>query len=343
VGYDVSHHPLDLRFLEGTLLPALRTGGGEGLDDLRAHALRLARVRYVAKAWALGATKVEEPSAPLAPRVVTPKPSFMSRLLGRGERHEAAPAPMPPERTSRFDSDLHVWGRPFLVTADAPADISRQIDAWLEVAPDDADDLARAMLDGLERGLASRVEPELEGGMPTDEQFASFVAAALDPCREVLAAIDEGRTFRTADGDEVDPLDVAAQELPFALLRVASWFRPGWMDRGHVWPSLVLPKAGLAAPFEPLDVLASLRDAHPSLPAATKTTIALNYEVGGMLPADRVPHVLREIETRREAIADEASATSARKLVEALSDAAARGLAFVEATEIYSGPEGVLN
>jgi hypothetical protein len=344
VGFDVSHHPLDLRFVEGTLLPALRTG--EGLEELRTRALRLAHVRYVAKAWALGATKVEEPAPTrTATRTPTPKPSLLARLFGRNEATEAAPAPAPAheERVSRFDSDLHVWGRPFLVTADDVAGIGRQIDTWLEVAPDDADELARTMLDALEPGLSSRVSPDLGDGMRWVDQFASFVAAAMDPCREVLAAIEEGRTFRGASGEDIDPAEVAAQELPFALLRVAAWFRPGWMDRGHVWPSLVLPKADVSAPFEPADLVASVRAAHPSIPTPTKATIELNYEVGGMLAADRVPQVLRDVEAARGAVEREAGETSARKLVEALSDAAARGFAFVEATEVYSGPEGVLN
>ena len=66
--------------------------------------------------------------------------------------------------------------------------------------------------------------------------------------------------------------------------------------------------------------------------------------VGGMLRAEEVPLLRAALETERERLlAGGIDALSWQKLREALLDAETRGLPFLEATEIYSGPEGILN
>ena len=123
MGFDTSYHPLDLRFIHGTLVPALLSG--EGLAEIEASAARRAKVRYLAKAWALGSLRARDTARERASKAVPPLPDAppapaRSGLLGRlfGKPSPAAPrvdVVAPPAWLDRLDSDLHVWGRPYFI------------------------------------------------------------------------------------------------------------------------------------------------------------------------------------------------------------------------------------
>src|SRR6476620_1507355 len=81
MGYDISFHPVDVRLVQERVTPFLAgRGNDDDLDDLIADAVRQAKVRFRANAWGLG--------------VMQAKPG------------------------GAFDTRLHVWGRPFFVTAE---------------------------------------------------------------------------------------------------------------------------------------------------------------------------------------------------------------------------------
>ena len=126
------------------------------------------------------------------------------------------------------------------------------------------------------------------------------------------------------------------------------------MSRGYGWPSQLLQEAGVrpnpfraALPlFEPL--LAEL----PQIAKNLRPTITENYVVGGFVPAGEVAalqstftNALPGIQAyaRKLNAPPEAFDNDYRKIHEALHDARRRNLAFVEATELYSGVVGAIN
>ena len=353
MGFDTSYHPLDLRFIHGTLVPALLSG--EGLVEIEASAARRAKVRYLAKAWALGAlharygareraTKAAATAAMAASREPA-RPGLLGRLFGKATPEPRVDVVAPPAWLDRLDSDLHVWGRPYFITAGQPAEVSAAVDTWLAAAPEDAESLGRAMALRLAPELGPVTEPDFGAGLPSDEAFRTAVAEPMSACREVLRALEAGEMFAHPDGGELDPAELIGPDFVFLLARIASWFRPGWMDRG-AWPSQIFPEiAGASHGWEPATILlAPILERHPRVQPSLEATITSNYRVGGMLRPEDVPHLRAALEGERERlISCGLEASSWQKLREALLDAESRGLPFMEATEVYSGPEGVLN
>ena len=311
MGYDTSYHPLDLSLVADRLLPYLAGhGADDALDDLVARAVAIRKTRFRAKAWALGAHRVARDD-------------------------DALP----------WEPHLHLWGRPFLLVADTPERLAEDLRRYLDTRHDQVDALAREMLGRLDPALPDRVEPDRDGRLPGDEVLADSLATPLRLLRAAGVAVRAGRrTVRHPDGREFEAAPLFVQEVPFHLLRFAAALLPGWMSRGHTWPTRLLADAGLPATgFTASTALtALLREEFPDLDwPVPDATIVGNYMVGGLVPAERVGVAHGHLSRHRDAL--DGDPLEVRKLLEALAVAACLGTGFVEATEVYSGMTGELN
>jgi hypothetical protein len=320
VGYDVSFHPVDVELIRTRLIPFIR---GEGdIDDLVQRAVRLAKVRFRANAWGLGALD-----------------------CGKGEEKTAAMA-IP----DHFDSHLHVWGRPFFITDESPEDVSSSIDLYLAASPREVDGIARSMLHKLKPGLEKHVQPSTGGKLPSDNNLNRGLRARMEFLRAAYAALQRGETIEMND-EEVDAADALAGNVPLLVLDFAANFQPGWMARGYVWPTHLLSEAGLESDVEdlfgaPAYFLEPLSKEVKGLNYLDlEPTITSNYTVGGYVSPADVPKLRALLEDHRDRIleANEGCENDLRKIVEAVHDAQRRGMGFAEAAEIYSGIMGIMN
>lgn len=311
MGYDTSHHPLDTDLITGRLVPFLL--GEEEIDDLVADAVRISKVRFRANAWGLGAF--------------------------RHLRDHEQP----------FDSDLYIWGRPFFVTVEGTTAIADAIDRYLAADVADVDLIAAEMLDHLDSSLVGVVKPSGEGQLPPDDELAASKRCNLDLLRTAVRQLDAGTPVPLGDGESADPAELLRRETIWAMTNFAAEFRPGWMDRGYVWPSAWTAEANLTLDvFEsPRSLLGELASLHVDFFAPTG--IVENYMVGALVTPPRVVELLAALREHHEALVgawgdpNEYTRLSLRKLQEAAADALYRGLSFCEATEIYSGFGGTLN
>jgi hypothetical protein len=347
MGFDVSYHPVDLELV----LRLARYVAGQGsIEELVDRACGLELRRFRAKAWGLALINVQHAEHD-AWREAARKGKTKSKTK---KKADDAPVAM---RTVRVDSNLHVWGRPFLITADEPPEVSTTIDSYLAATTNgEIDSLARQAIKRIAPGLEKELKPELEGGPPAKKELPGIVLRDLDVLPEVYEAARRGkRTMTLPSGDSADPKRVLASSLPLLVLAFTARFRPGWMDRGTVWPSLLMQEARLAPRgfFDPPRALfgALLEELPSSVGKQLSATITENYMVGGLVPAERVPELRRLLLDKREALLgkprkegwEEECLVSLRKIDEALADAEERGLPFAEATEVYSGPLGIMN
>jgi hypothetical protein len=347
MGFDVSYHPVDLELV----LRLARYVAGQGaIDELVDRACGLELRRFRAKAWALALINVQHAEHDAWREAAARKGKSKGKTKKAGD---GAPA----MRTVRVDSNLHVWGRPFLITAEEPPAVSAAIDSYLAATTNgEVDSLARQAIKRIAPGLEREVKPDLESGPPAKKELPGIVLRDLDVLPEVYEAARRGkRTMTLPSGDSADPKRVLASSLPMLVLAFAARFRPGWMDRGYVWPSLLMQEAKLAPQkfFEPPRALFGplLEELPPSLGKQLSPTITENYMVGGLVPAERVPELRRLLLDKREAVLakprtegwEEECLVSLRKIDEALADAEQRGLPLAEATEVYSGPLGIMN
>ncbi|KUH40016.1 MULTISPECIES: hypothetical protein [Streptomyces] len=312
MGYDTSFHPVDLRLIEERLLPYLAgLGEDDAIDDLVAQAVETRKVRFRAKAWALG-------------------------LLAHARDRDDLP----------FDSHLHVWGRPFLIVGDGPERIAEDIRRYLATPVEGVDALASEMVGRLDPALRDRVRPDEGGRLPADDVLAESLVGPLRVLRGAARALRAGeRTVRRpGDGRELDAAALVTREVPFNVLDFAAALLPGWMSRGHTWPTRLCADAGVPAEgFEaPTALTGLLRERFPALewPPAP-ASITGNYTVGALVPASAVPGARSRLLTHRDRL--DCEKRELRKIDEAMGVAEVFGVAFCEATEIYSGLEGNLN
>jgi hypothetical protein len=159
-------------------------------------------------------------------------------------------------------------------------------------------------------------------------------------------------TIEMPDGSDASASEILARETPLQVLTFMAHLRPGWMDRGYVWPPELLRTAGIVTQlFEaPRALLGRL--AQRVEPFFLERTSVENYMVGAMVPAASIASLSALLSEQRDALERCHSRTgeptremrlSVRKLLEAVRDAERRGFAFAEATEVYSGFSGIMN
>lgn len=346
MGYDTSFHPIDVDFLSKRLLPYVLGNGS--LDDLSSDIARLIRVRYRANAWGLGLSQWEREQEAARPQ---PKPGFFGKIFG-GSKNTSQQV-----LTSRLESDLHLWGRPFFITSDSGL-VSEGIDRYMAATPATVDAVAKEMLDKLSPGLSAQVSPDEEGGLPdTDAELVESYKSGIDCLRSAVQAIRQGKdVIVTPGGDEAAPEEIVLNHTVFTAVDFASLFRPGWMARGYCWPTYLLIQADIPIDefFESMEsIFSPMNELVPGFAEQFEGTITQNYMVGGYVAPEKVPLFLSALETNHRKIKatamkeddwDEEDIDRAmQKIREAALDAKRRNCGFAEATEIYSGFEGKMN
>src|SRR5262249_41620526 len=144
------------------------------------------------------------------------------------------------------------------------------------------------------RTLQQHVEKQM-AGMPSDANFARSVRWKIDLFRAAHAALGKSRTITDDQGREHDPQELFATDFAVAPLEFASLFRPRWMDRGKVWPTLLMMEAGIDSDpfFQAADPLfAPLLERIPQIGRSYDFSITQNFMLGGYVPAVRVPALL---------------------------------------------------
>jgi hypothetical protein len=226
------------------------------------------------------------------------------------------------------------------------------IDRYLAArSEDEADALAKENLEAISPGLSAKVRPSIDEKLPDDTALAESIRRNVDLVRHAREAAEAGTAFSLPDGRPTDAKKLLSREAVMQILSFSAAFRPGWMDRGYVWPTalfaeLKVPVAELFA--APKALLGSLGDA-PG-PWFLEPTLTENYMAGGFVAAANGPKLCALLEEHRAKLercysktGEPELATTVKKLLEAANDARLRKLPFVEATEVYSGFGGSLN
>ena len=373
MGWDISYHPVDVVLIRERILPYVQGDGS--IDDLVDRALTTARVRFAANAWGLAVMELNHRLTDaqldeLPPP--TPPKGLLSKLFGGSEPEEQEELP-PIHGINVFDSDVHVWGRPFFIHAKTPREVSEAINNYMSASPEMVDGIVANMIQGLANECRQDIEnfaviskylgtdafekltPKADEKLPPEADIRHGIRWKIDLFRDAYAAIKEGRNARDADGNEHDPESLFETDFCLAVVEFAANFRPGWMARGYGWPRFLLAQVGIdpSTFFEtPKALFAPLLDEVPQIGKHFSNTIRENFMVGGYVPADKVPELLILVTANEKAIndwarsegwGDEGAAIYLQGIKEALTDAASRKLAFAEATEVYSGPMGIMN
>lgn len=316
MGYDVSFHPVALDLIQERLVPYI-LGSGD-LSDLLQEAVLRCRVRARAKAWGLAVQRLN-------------------------------PAPR------RFEPFRHLWGRPFFLVVDDTEEALETYDLYMRATSNEqVDAIALEQLHALAPGLTDGVRAQFQSPPdPGDSALREDLIWRLEILRASVSALRQGQSQIEANGRTHDPRTLLRREVPFAVLSFASALAPGWMARGHCWPSLLLDEVPLPSrPFfdKPTALLGGLPQALPSQGWFLYATVVENYMVGGFTSPSYVAPLRRFLAEQQGALLSTRPGGESgdlrrefSKIDEALALAHRKGWAFAEATEIYSGLQGQLN
>jgi hypothetical protein len=319
MGFDVSFQPVDVELIQGRLLPFVE-GRGD-IDDLVEDAVRITKVRFRANAWALELLRHSQAENESKPRK-------------KGAQH-------PPSWRDKFDSDLHVWGRPFFITALRPDQVSRAVDRYLKAQPEDVDAIAHEMLRILDPGLVDKVVLDADSPLLGDDQLAAGIREPMDLFRECFKARSNKKKVRIPDGNRVEPAELFKNSFALRALSFAALFRPGWIARGRVWPTALLEEAGLEVPpfFETsAPLFQPLLSKVPEIAENMENTISANRMVGGYVSPDNVSDLRIYLEEHLDKFRSAECRVAFQKILEAVQYAEREHMGFAEASEICSGP-----
>jgi hypothetical protein len=391
MGIDWSAHPLDPALVTQRLIPCVLEN--KPINDLIERAVAIAAVTHRTQAWKLAASRVDgdlfwrvtEAAPKKRVPVGRPKRGLLSRWFGASEKDGE------PEMTEvfegplcglpGFESDLHVFGRPFFIDADDGEEAAIAFDRYMAAAEgrDGAvDAVVRDMLQALDAKRASRLPaglaqnladlvqsaPSLTSLAPQTETEAfdgdalrAQIERRVAAWRAAAAATDPKQEI--GDGEERTTALAAQAQMPFDMVSFAAGLIPGWMGCGYGFASGVLAqiKAGGGLFESPASLFAPLIAAIPAAGRALAATITDNFTLGGWVPPDRVHRLLDVLSAKRDeiivAFENNPSALTPRqremlacdwiKFNEAATYAMRHGLGYIEAAEIYSGYFGWAN
>lgn len=397
MGYDISNHAVDVAFIRERLVPfVMGRGTLDALDDDIDRATRLSLIAHRANTWGLRTMQLDHAihdaqrtaavprPAPPAPPPQPFRPTLWQRLTGA---RPPSPPPAPTTawvRTSGipgFDSDLSVWGRPFFIVAEDTDEALRGFDAYMLAGDDDVDAIARRMLtrlDAMRGKLDPRCDPEvaaaLDGFYPLEAHLPQLDPSdAAIPDRASVRSHIEGKLMlmrrfwlerKSDDPIEDDLLDEPVapsdyiESLPFDIINLASQTLPGWMGRGHVWPTRLFDEIGVKVShvFEtPEPLFRDLVREDKRLRGMFGTTIPCNYSLGGYVPPEKIEAFVALLEKHRSDLIlawsdskdpagiDDMLAADYTKILEPALLARRNGHGFLEAAEVYSGFMGAMN
>jgi hypothetical protein len=306
MGYDVSYHPIDLGLLHERVLPfVLGETTEDDIGDLIAAGMRIRRIRWRAKAWALGAR----------------------------------------QHMTGYDPFLYVWGRPFFVTSSGTDAVTSDVLRYLDMSTeDDVDAVAAGMAPGPaepnEPGHYPLDEDRLRWEVVGALRVLRRAVAALRAGQDRVPGLKTDR----APADLVTR-NAAYDLVEFASMLTPGWMDRGpvWPTRLAEEVEDWVPGFDSHAPLlEPLR--AEFPDAKWD-PAHTIETNYMvgGFVPADEVPAARAWFAGNHDRIRAaEAIATAPAqlAVTLTKIDEAMAMAERLGYAFCEATEIYSGIEG---
>src|SRR5262245_55645634 len=223
----LSFHPVDVGFFDDVIAPLI-AGKKIDPDPFIAKVLPMRRYRWEVRRYASSIETLLETAGPVKPQR---EDSVLKKIKTHLEAFDYRPDQATRIVVKAIDRDLHLHGRPFLVTEMSAARVAEVVHAYCK-APDPAavEKLVKEQLGKIDPELPDLIPPEDHEPLGADLNYRADVLAELSMIYEIAHAARAGDPWRRDSSEVGRPaIDVLAEELPWRALALHARAMPFWM------------------------------------------------------------------------------------------------------------------
>jgi hypothetical protein len=343
----VSFHAIDMAFFDGFVAPLL-AGAKVNPESFLERAPRIRRNGWIARRFAVA---VEQLAAGVTAPKADPADSPWKRLRTNLERMDFRPDEMSRRAAKLLDPELHLDGRPFLITENSTEKVATAVDAYADAETEaGAGNIAREQLAHLDAELARDIEPAELPDVSSEFGYRGDLLALLTKLHELGRLAREGRTFADDSGSR-PAVEVIAEEYPWRALALHARVAPFWIARDVDGLETVCRAAGVEAPncLSPAwRVYAEACDAFPGLKESLGLELKRPCDVGAFVAPGEIPDLIQFLAEHGSRIigvaaregAGPAASALLRKIKECAVYAQRHGFGYLEASGLVPPERG---
>jgi len=225
----ISFHPVDVGFFDDLIAPLI-AGKKIDPDPFLARVLPMRRYRWEIRRYTSSIETLLETAGPV-------KPQREDNVLKKIKTHLEAFDYRPDQATrivlKAIDPDLHLHGRPFLITEMSAGRVAEMVQAYRD-APSAAavEKLVKQQLGKIDPELPDLIPPEDHEPLSAELNYRADVLTEFTAIYEIARAARAGGPWRR-DASEVGrpAIDVLCEELPWRALALHARAMPFWTAR----------------------------------------------------------------------------------------------------------------
>lgn len=354
---DRSYHPLDRDLLAKLYVPGIV--GTPDLDALASCRAVRERVFGYASLFKLRAADKVDPN-PQPPRLRDRLKALLGNPRAKIHARDGHPG---------FDPDIYLYGRPYFITEDDPEKIAEMLDRLAEVDAGTLVALFRKQVEYFDVDLADEIASFVERRPPTPlpaekvrRLFHKILHDRQVALRDALLSVDRpeavpaGIAAEALEDDpdmeqstRLDPVERFAHLSANGLGLVLAEVHPFWCHTSGFDLAAIADHLGLADHATSCGfLLEPLYELLPEARSLATAEIRTHYTAGAVISAERVAPLLDRLRGSRDGFVKRAGDAGLdrrpenlwKKLVEAFTYAARKGVGILEAGEVRVAEEG---
>lgn len=262
------------------------------------------------------------------------------------------------KRFCKFDSWLHVWGRPFLVIENSYDEQFEVIQKFLN-AKDDNEvlEILKKEIDSINPDLFKKLinlSEQSDKSVASEDEILESMFEELEFNKKIFESAIKKKSFEDINGNQHNPHELLTEG--FQIISLLSHGNPAWMERGLESSIYTLisncvedyPSQNYKYIQRPSSLLSNHNKA---LKLSNAEFLPENYSLGIVVMPEDLNQLLNLVESHYDAMQDflvnegyleEDAAKILCKIIETINYSIRSESIFVESTEIFSGPFGIV-
>ena len=337
----VSFHPIDLRFFEKIVEP-LVAGEKVNPESFLDTALRVRATAWECLGYKLA---LESQFELLKPPPPPTEGTMWQKVRARLEQFDFKPDALAVAVGQKVDPDLHLHGRPFLITEGSADRVSVLVEEYLKAEGEAA---VRALileqLVRLDKSLG-QIEPQEAGHFEPDMAARRELLTELKTLFDLSEAARQGESWGKMGGDREAASEVLPRDLPWLAVFLHSRAVPFWVARDVDGLETVCRAAGVEPPGSLVPawrLFPRSGEEFPALHEALGFELRKQRDVGAFVPPEDISELLAFLNAEGSRVIQVATqhgegatcATLLRKIRECAHYAEQRGMGYLEASGI---------